>query len=273
MTMLDADSNSESKDSFRSGTQINSHLWQNLPCELDDGPAPRGAIGLIALASDSVIEPELRQFLPVENVGLYVNRIPMPKVVNVHTLGSMAADIATTTQGLMPDGKLDVIAYGCTSGAMTIGAEKVNGLIQTARAGIPCTDPISAALKGLRRLGCKRIGLITPYVDSVNTVVENYIITQGMEVVVKGSFNQAGDPQICRVPPKAIFQAGVEFGKADIDGLFLSCTALRTSSILQNLEDAIGKPVVASNQALAWDCLRLSGYNDPVDGYGKLLLL
>ncbi len=38
--------------------------WRTLRCQLDDGPAPRAAIGLIALASDSVIEPELRRFLP-----------------------------------------------------------------------------------------------------------------------------------------------------------------------------------------------------------------
>ena len=245
--------------------------WKTLQCELDDGPAPRASIGLIALASDSVIEPELRRFLPIDGVGMHVNRIPMPKVVSIDTLGGMAEDIASTTHGLMPDGRLDVIAFGCTSGAMTIGAAKVAELIQKARPGVSCTDPISAGLKGLRALDCRRIGLITPYVDSVNRVVENYIREQGMEIVVKGSFNQAGDPQICRIPPNAILEAGAQLKEADIDALFVSCTALRTSSIIQKLESTLGKPVVASNQALAWDCLRLSGFTDPVEGYGQLL--
>jgi maleate cis-trans isomerase len=29
--------------------------------------------------------------------------------------------------------------------------------------------------------------------------------------------------------------------------------------------------VVTSNQALAWDCLRLAGCNTAVEGYGRLL--
>jgi maleate isomerase len=58
-----------------------------------------------------------------------------------------------------------------------------------------------------------------------------------------------------------------------VDGLFISCTALRVSLVLRAPEDALGKPVVASNQALAWDCLRQAGYRDPVSGYGRLLQL
>lgn len=122
-------------------------------------------------------------------------------------------------------------------------------------------------------MAAQRIALLTPYVDEVNAVVEQYIRGQGFDLTAMGSFNQAGEPEISRVPPQAIFDAGLALGKsAVIDGIFLSCTALRTSSIIQLLEDALGKPVVASNQALAWDALRLAGYGDSIEGFGRLLL-
>ena len=35
-------------------------------------------------------------------------------------------------------------------------------------------------------------------------------------------------------------------------------------------EDAIGKPVIASNQAMLWDCLRLAGINDKIPKLGRL---
>jgi len=247
--------------------------WRTLRCQLDDGPAPQAAIGLIALASDSVIEPELRRFLPTEGVGLYANRIPMPKVANVETLGAMANDITATTRGLMPDNPLHVIAFGCTSGSMAIGPDTVEAKVHEARPAVAVTNPVSASLKGLNTLDCKRIALLTPYVDEVNVVVEDYVSRQGFDIVVKGSFKQPGDPEICRVPPDAILQAGLELGRADVHALFISCTALRVSSVLQALEDSLGKPVVASNQALAWDCLRQAGYHDSVSGYGRLLQL
>ena len=244
--------------------------WTTFPCVLDNGPAPRVAIGLIALASDMVSEPELNTFLPHDGVALYTNRIPMPKVVTVDSLRQMENNLSQTVAGLVPDDHLDVVAYGCTSGTMSIGAEEVAAKIQAVKPGIPSTDPITAGMKGLRALGCQRIAILTPYVDEVNAVVEAYITRHGFEIVAKGSFKQVGDPQMCRIPPSAIYDAALALGQADIDGIFLSCTALRTSTIIAPLEQALGKPVVSSNQALAWHCLRLAGYTEPIEGYGRL---
>ena len=39
------------------------------------------------------------------------------------------------------------------------------------------------------------------------------------------------------------------------------------------LEDATGKPALASNHAMAWHALRLSGVRDAVPGYGRLFTL
>jgi maleate isomerase len=60
-------------------------------------------------------------------------------------------------------------------------------------------------------------------------------------------------------------------GQGDVDAVFISCTALRCSSVIQRIEDDIGKPVVTSNQALAWHCMRLGGYLKPVAGFGVLM--
>jgi maleate isomerase len=53
--------------------------------------------------------------------------------------------------------------------------------------------------------------------------------------------------------------------------LFVSCGALRTLEVVQALEQRVGKPVVASNQAMNWDCLRLAGVDDRIEGCGTLL--
>ena len=122
-------------------------------------------------------------------------------------------------------------------------------------------------------MGANRIALLTPYTDDINEVVESFISGRGVDIAVKGAFKQRGDPNITRVPPKAIYDAALELGQADVEGVFISCTALRVSSVLEPLEQALGKPVVSSNQAMAWHCLRLAGYDDPVSGYGRLLTI
>ncbi len=248
-----------------------SAVWAHMPAALDDGPAARAAIGLVALASDAVIEPELTAFLPRDGVSLYVERIPVLKMSGLAKLEAMEARVPEAAARILPDEALDVIGFGCTAGSMVIGPAGVAAAINGPRPGVPVTNPVSAAIKGLRALGMRRIALLTPYVDEVNERVGTFVAGQGFEIAVKGSFKQTRDYWICRVPPEAIFEAGRELGSADVDGLFISCTAMRCSSVIARIEDAIGKPVVTSNQALAWDFLRLAGCDDRIEGYGRLL--
>ncbi len=253
-------------------TETHAPEWKPFPCTLVDSPN-KYSIGLIALANDLSSEPEISQFLSGTGAVMYVSRVPMSPQCNVETLRDMESHIGTATSVLMPNDHLDVIAYGCTSGTMAIGADQVAARIRESRAGVAVTNPISSSLKGLKQLGCQRIALLTPYVDEVNRVVEDYICAQGFDITFKGSFEQVGDPQICRVPAEDIYKAGVKLGSNDVDALFISCTGLRVASILQKLEDNIGKPVVTSNQAMTWDALRLAGHEEPVQGFGRLMTI
>src|SRR5215472_2310258 len=252
---------------------VETRSWETMPCVPDDGPARTAAIGLITLGNDVVIERELRAFLaPVEGAAVLASRIPLMLELTPQALRDMEAHIPRAVSLIVPDDRLDVMAFGCTSGSMAIGPERVAVAVHRARRGIPVTDPVSAALKGLKALRARRIALLTPYPDAVNDVVAAYVGAQGFEIAERASFKQPNDPAIARVPPpEAIERAGVELGRRKLDALFISCTALRCSSIIERIEHAIGKPVVTSNQALTWDCLRLAGCKTVVEGYGRLL--
>ena len=60
----------------------------------------------------------------------------------------------------------------------------------------------------------------------------------------------------------------MDTGKAD--ALFVSCTALPILKILDEVENKINKTVLSSNQTLIWDSIRSVGYEDEINGYGKL---
>ena len=246
--------------------------WPHIACKLDKGPASRAAIGLITLANDLTIENELNRFLSIDGVCVLSTRIPRTSHGTVSSLQDMEQHLTEASKLITPDEHLDVIAYGCTSGSMAIGPEVVAERIHAARPEVACANPVSASLKGLRALDCQQIAVLNPYSDEVNEVVERFVTDQGFDVVDKASFDQGGDPYIGRVPPEAIYDAGLELGRAsNAQALFISCTALRVSPILGRLEAALGKPVVSSNQALAWDCLRQAGCDATVEGFGRLL--
>ena len=54
------------------------------------------------------------------------------------------------------------------------------------------------------------------------------------------------------------------------DALLMPDTALHTAAWLDELEDALGKPVLTANQVSAWEALRLAGARQARDGMGEL---
>jgi maleate isomerase len=55
------------------------------------------------------------------------------------------------------------------------------------------------------------------------------------------------------------------------DACLLSCTAVRSAEVADALEAEFDRPVVTSNTAAVWHCLRKMALPDRVDGYGRLL--
>ena len=244
----------------------------HIPFELDAGIAARAAIGLIVLATDHTIEHEWRKMLGIEGVAFYESRIFNSSTVTPETLRQMEAGLADAAALIRPGERLDVMAYGCTSGAMVIGEETVFRRIREARPDIPCTSPITAALAAFKALGVRRIALLTPYIDAINQMMRRYIEERGTAVPAIGSFNHGNDNEVARITPASIEAAVLTLGaEPSVDAVFVSCTSLRVAEHVEAMEAKLGKPVTSSNHAMAWHALRLAGYMEPVPGFGRLL--
>jgi maleate isomerase len=239
----------------------------------DGGPIANGAVGLIALATDQVCEHDVARILALAGVPLYVSRVAFPAEVTLDTLAGMRTGLRDAAALLLPGERLKVIAYGCTSGSMVIGEDTVFARLREARPGVECTTPPTAAMAAFAVLGMRRIAVLTPYVDAVNERVRSYLAGRGLDIVSFGSFHRRTDPEIASIVPESIAEAAVALDRPDSDGLFISCTALRTLPVIEALEEKLGKPVVTSNQAMAWHALRLADARRTVDGLGRLLRL
>jgi maleate isomerase len=251
-----------------SGVAIKSFVAQS-----DGGPTRHGAIGLVALATDHVCELDLRRIIPQDRLPLYVGRIGFAPEITVETLGAMRDGITAAASLILAGGRLDVLAYGCTSGTMVIGEDEVFARLRAARPGIACTSPPTAALAALQALGLRRIAVLTPYTEGVNHRVVEYFTTRGLDIAAFGAFNKESDAEIAAIAPASIVAAAQALDAPGIEGIFLSCTGLRGVAVADELEARLGKPVVTSNQAMAWHAMRLAGHNEPVAGFGRLLRL
>jgi maleate cis-trans isomerase len=71
--------------------------------------------------------------------------------------------------------------------------------------------------------------------------------------------------------PEAVFALGLAADHPDADAIVLSCTEMRSVEAIARLENEVGKPVISSNQAMAFQALQLAGIGDAVAGFGQLL--
>ncbi|NQV47895.1 MAG: Asp/Glu racemase, partial [Rhodospirillaceae bacterium] len=114
--------------------------------QLEDAASGPRVIGLIALSSDLTLERDVSRMVPAGQVAVYVNRIHNQNPMTLENLAAMQNDMAEAAAGILPESRLDAIAYGCTSGTVAIGPQKVIDIISGARPGVAVTTPITAAL-------------------------------------------------------------------------------------------------------------------------------
>jgi len=228
-------------------------------------------VGLLALSTDLTIENDFNTICHKLPFDLFINRIHNENPLTKENLLKMHNQIESVTEKILPGQKINTIAYGCTSGTIAIGEEKVKEKIQLAKPGCYVTTPITSALKVFKEMNLKKIALFTPYPESVNKTILEYFNKKDINIVSFSTFNIDLDEDIASVDPKHLLETLIKLDINDADALFVSCTALPVLQIIDKVEKKINKIVLSSNQTLIWDTLRSIGYKFPVEGYGKLL--
>ena len=227
-------------------------------------------VGLITLASDFRIEKDFNNVIYGKDIDLYCNRIQCYNPLTNKMLKKMADDIPQVTKNILPDQKLDCVAYGCTSGTIAAGYQSIFDKVNLAKPNTKVTTPITSAINALKILKIKKLSIFTPYTDEINQSVINYFQKENIEICELSYFDIASDLDIGKVDPQHVFDTLTKIDLKNSDALFVSCTALPVLSVINELEKKINKIVLSSNQTLIWDTLKEINYKRKVDGFGEL---
>ncbi|WP_305984499.1 arylmalonate decarboxylase [Roseibium sp. MMSF_3544] len=235
----------------------------------DQGRNHRAKIGFILIPNEQTIEGDMIEWAP-DGVGVYFSRAVMPHEISTESLSQCRATLADSARRILPDDGLDVVCFACTSGSVAIGEEKTLQELNKAQPGAKATSLVSGVRRALNAVDARKIAVGTPYLDELNRNMAAYFEGQGFEVANLQGLNLQYDRDMIRVAPDYL----VEFAKAvdvpEADTFVMSCGALRTIEVVDEIEQALAKPVIASNQAMLWDCLRLAGIDDKLPGLGIL---
>ncbi|MGX5828882.1 ectoine utilization protein EutA [Mesorhizobium sp. 43Arga] len=239
---------------------------------LDDRPLDK-RVGLIILATDHTTEPDFRCMVASERIGVYAARIPYANPTTPENLRKMQPALTAGAALILPDERLDAICYSCTSASVVIGDAEIEAAIQAAKSSVPVVTPPMAGVRGLTAFGVRRISILTPYTVETSRPMAAYFAARGFEIASFTCLGFEDDREMARIPPAALVDLARQVTHPQADALFVSCTALRGALAVTGMEEAIGRPVVTSNQATAWNCLRLCGDETPRPEFGQLMTL
>jgi maleate isomerase len=231
--------------------------------------APNDAppLGLIVLQTDETIERDMRRLLG--DAPLYVTRVASAPMVTSETLQRMANEISGAASLLPQAAEFSVIGYGCTSGTAQIGPDSIADLVKAGAATQGVTEPVSALIAACNHLGIKHLAFLSPYISEVSECLRDVLTDAGIQSPVFGSFAEGIEEKVVRIDGPSIINAATDLcANSQVDGLFLSCTNLRTLDVIAPLEAELNIPVLSSNLVLGWHVAQLSGVR--FSGMGRL---
>ena len=225
----------------------------------ENSPSP---MGLVVLQVDETIEGEFREAFGTSKNQIFVTRIPSGLEVTTESLISMEQHIKASAKLLPQSREFSVIGYGCTSASAIIGSEKISELIKSGCHTREVTNPLLAATEYAKHIKVRKLALLSPYIEEVNTPLRKAFGNNGLSTEVFGTFGEGKEEKVARISESSTIEAAITLGQnASVEAVFISCTNLRTFNCLGKIANEINKPVFSSNQSLAWHMKKLSQQN------------
>jgi maleate cis-trans isomerase len=213
---------------------------------------PRARVGLIIPSVNTHSEPQFNHFAP-EGLGIHVARARVAGQWK-RPLPEMKEEIAGAAR-LLSDCGPEVIVFHCTDTSMTQGPQGEGRILDIVReaTGIDAMATSRLVLEALQALGMKKVVLLTPYQS--NKAVIDYLTAAGVSVVGDVALKLQAR-EFGRVTPQQWVELTRNNDRPDADGIFLSCTNTTQIEAIAEIERLLGKPVVNSNQAVLWGCVK-----------------
>ncbi|MEQ5872443.1 aspartate/glutamate racemase family protein [Sagittula sp. NFXS13] len=236
-------------------------------------PVDGTRIGMLTPSSNTVLEPYTSAMLAPfgPQASAHFGRF---RVVEISM--SEASQAQFTLEPILEaaerlaEAKPALICWNGTS-ASWLGLDKDRALCAaiTERTGVPATSTILAYDAYFRARAVKTLGLVTPYIEDIETrMIANYA-AQGIAVTAARRLNDKGNYSFATYPPEQVADLVADVAQSKPDAIAIVCTNFRGAPVAAGIEQATGVPVLDSVSITAAHCLRLTGL-DParVTGWG-----
>ncbi|HET8641033.1 MAG TPA: hypothetical protein VFM37_03790 [Pseudonocardiaceae bacterium] len=258
-----------------------------------DASGWRARFGLLVIDKDPVAESEFWAMAP-SGVTAHVARFESPRAPGTSEYGDDPARIVARSpdvaRGLTFFGgmRLDAICLCFTTSSFLGGFgsdERFADEAARRAPGIPVVTAASAAVQAMAALGVRRPFVVSPpwFKDGILDAARAYFADAGYQVSGQLRFDlgvgwrglqpwqvwDAGGQWEIR--PEQVYHQVRRGLPADADAVLIAGNGFSCLPAIEPLEHDLGVPVITSNQACVWKCLRTAGVTARIAGAGRLL--
>ena len=233
-------------------------------------------IGMIVPASNTNAEPDSLMLAP-PGVTIHTTRsggYDVSAVPDSDEMRRFARQALDQQLQLLVDGRVELIAYACTSATLADGPEFDRTFCEeiTTKTGLPAVTTAGALIEAIRSIGAQRIAFTSPYVPQLAMEAVEFIRQCGIEVVNQVGFDKdLNSLEQNALTPQDAYDMGLKANHPEAELLLISCTDYRALEAVPALEKTLGKPVITSNSALMYACCkRLDIHLDEIEAGGYL---
>jgi maleate cis-trans isomerase len=143
-------------------------------------------------------------------------------------------------------------------------------------AGVPVITAAEASTAAIRALGASSLAVATPYGESGNRIIADYLASLGVSVAAMAGLGFDRTPALWRenapgFSAERLLDFALSVDVPSAGALYLPCTGMGSLETIAMFEGRTGKPAFSSVQAGYWASLRRLGVDGRQGGNGRLL--
>jgi len=218
-------------------------------------------IGMIVPSSNTNAEPDCLMLAP-RGVTVHTTRsggYDVESIPDSEEMRRFARQSLDQQLQLLVDGRVELIAYACTSTTLADGPGFDRAFCDeiAAKTGLPAVTTAGALVEAIHDIGAKKVAFTSPYVPRLATEAVDFIEQCGIGVVNQAGFErELSSLEQNALTPQDAYRMGLEADHPEAEVLLISCTDYRAVEAIPALEQVLQKPVVTSNSALMYACLK-----------------
>jgi maleate isomerase len=226
--------------------------------------------GLLTPSSNTTQEPEMMAALP-PSVSLHTGRVAY-RDITPEEQDRCVLELESESRKL-GDAEVDVIVFAATAPTLAKGKGYDRELIKRMEdaSGRPATTAATAFVDALNLLGAKKIAIGQPWSRTMEKPMVAFMEASGFTVVHSEVAGIVSGVELGRVGPDKAYELCRKTDRPDAEAIIMPGGNWGCMSVVQRLEDELGKPVIVNNAVSLWAGLRVIKSGVSIPGYGRLL--